>query len=190
MEKKKVIYKSRKKAGVIAIIGLLLAFIGWLFLTYTTNAVAGWSFVILAVFCLLFGFGSSWDRQPMIILTDRGITDMTTLREEIEWDAIRYADEIFYRGQYFIRILVDRDYKPALVQPTWFRRFDRLYEQEGVKAIFIRVAFLDVTSMKLSYFINQMMKADAKERIELLDNFDSLGEKKASHHHRKAYRNT
>lgn len=165
------IYKSRKKAIIIVFIGLLLGLAGWLLLQHATNNTAGWSFTILAILCVIFGIGSRWDRKPYLILTPRGITEMSVTREEIEWDAIRQVDEFYYRGQFFIRLLTDRNYKPKLIQPTWFYRLDRFYKREGVKAIFMRIGFLEVNSQKLSQFIHRMIKASPAERPEILNKF-------------------
>lgn len=161
-----VIYKSRKKAIIIIVTGFVLAIIGWLFFQFTYNDVAGWSFVILAVLSVILGLGNWFDRKPYIILTERGITETTTIREEIEWSAIHQVDEFFYFGQYFIRLLVDRGYKPSLIHSTWFNRFDRLYEKKGVKAIFIRVSSLELGSAKLTQLINKMMIANSTNRIK------------------------
>lgn len=171
MTDKIVIYKSKKKAGLILLVGLLLALGGWVILRHAGQGVTGWSVIILGLLCVLFGIGSWFDRKPYIILTAAGITELTGIRQEIEWDAIRRVDEFYHRGQYFIRLLTDRTYKPTLLQPTWFHRFDRLYEREGVKAIIIRTGFLEVNSIKLSQFINRMIQADAAQRTEILHQF-------------------
>lgn len=166
-----VIYKSQSKAIGFIIFSLLIAGVGWLFLHYGDKDVIAWSFYILAGFCLLFGIGNYFDRKPYIILTDRGITELTNIREEIEWDAILRVDEFYYRGQYFIRLLLDRGYKPATVKPTWFWRFDRLYEKDGIKAIFIRTGYYEVNSLKLAALMQKMIRADAETRTELLYSF-------------------
>ena len=166
-----LIYKSKKKATIITVCGLFIALAGWLFLHYTDNSIAGWSFIIFATMCVIFGIGTRLDRKPQIQLTVNGITDMTGLRQEIEWSAIRHVDEFFYIGQYFLRLLVDRGYKPQLVQPTWFYRFDRLYARQGVKAIFLRISFLEISSHKLYRLISAFMKADAAERTKLIDGY-------------------
>lgn len=165
---KLAIYKSKKKAALITLFGLLLALAGWLFLRYADNGIVGWSFIILAALCVLFGIGTWFDRKPYIILTPDGIIEMAAVREEIAWSAIRHVDDFFYFGQYFLRLLVDRNYKPDLIRPTWFYRFDRLYAREGVKAIFIRISFLEISSTKLSHLINRLLKADRTQRIKLL----------------------
>ncbi|WP_293664974.1 STM3941 family protein [uncultured Parabacteroides sp.] len=168
-----VIYKSRNKAFVIIIVSILLVTAGWLFLQIPDKNIVGWSFIILSVLCLIFGIGTYFDRKPYIILTGKGITEMSTIRDEIEWDAILRVDEFYYRGLYFIRMLVERDYKPASVRPTWFHRFDKLYEKDGIKAIFMRIGFYEINSIKLAGFMQKMIKADPERRIELLNNFRS-----------------
>lgn len=166
-----IIYKSRKKAVIITASGLLLVVAGGLFFQYTNNNLIGWCITIFAILCVIFGIGSWIDKTPYIILTENGIIETSGIHEEIEWDAIRYVDEFYYRGQYFIRLLLDRNYKSNIIQSTWFNRFDKLYAQEGLRAIFIRIGFLEVNSLKLSHFINQMLKADAGHRIKLLNDF-------------------
>lgn len=168
MDNRIVIYKSRKKALVIILLGLVLIVAGWLMVRYIDKEVVGWSFIILSGFCLVLGIGTWVDRKPSLILTPTGITDVSGIREEIEWHAIRQVDESFYRGQYFIRLLLDRGYKPQLLRPTWFARFDRMYEREGVKALFIRTGLLEVNSFQLFQFINQMIKSNPIKRKELL----------------------
>ncbi|MBC8603329.1 hypothetical protein H8784_16570 [Parabacteroides acidifaciens] len=173
MDNRIVIYKSRNKAFVFIIVCLLLAVAGWLFLQIPDKNVVGWSFIILSVLCLIFGIGTYFDRKPYIILTEKGITEMSAIREEIEWDAILRVDEFYYRGLYFIRMLIERDYKPTSVRPTWFHRFDKLYEKDGIKAIFMRIGFYEVNSIKLAGFMQKMIKADTERKIELLNNFRS-----------------
>lgn len=90
MDNRIVIYKSRNKAFVFIIVCLLLAVAGWLFLQIPDKNVVGWSFIILSVLCLIFGIGTYFDRKPYIILTEKGITEMSAIREEIEWDAQFY----------------------------------------------------------------------------------------------------
>ena len=165
------IYKSKKTARIIIFTGLLLAISGGWFIQYADKSTIGGSFIILSILCLIFGIGSWFDRKPYIILTESGITEMFSIREEIEWSAIRQADEFYYRGQYFIRLLLDRNYKPTLMRPAWFYRLDRLYENEGLKAMYIRIAFLEVNSIALAQFINKMIKADAATRIKLLNSW-------------------
>lgn len=169
MANRVVLYKSGKKAIGVIVICLLLAVAAWLLLRYTGKEVIGWSFIILAGLCLILGVGTRVDKKPVLILTTNGITDLRGIRQEIEWDAILRADESFYRGQYFVRLLLDRNYKPELVRPTWFLRFDRLYEREGLKAIFIRTGMLEINSIKLCRFIDKMVKSDPARRAELLD---------------------
>lgn len=174
MNNRVIIYKSKKKSMFIIGFGLLIAIAGLLFLLYTDKNVIGWSFIILSALCLIFGIGTRFDRKPYIIITETGITEMFGAREEIEWDAIRKVDEFYYRGQFFICLLTDRNYKPSLIRPTWFYRFDRLYEAKGLKAIFLRISFLDINSIKLSQFINSMIKADNLKRSELINNFRKI----------------
>lgn len=175
MNNRVIIYKSKKKSITIIVISLLIAIGGWLFLQYTSKNVIGWSFIILSLMCIIFGIGSWFDKKPYIIMTETGITEMYGAREEIEWDAIRKVDEFYYRGQFFICLLTDKNYKPSLIRPTWFFRFDRLFEKEGYKAIFMRINFLEINSIKLSQFINRMIKANMEKRVELLNNFSPLG---------------
>lgn len=169
MNNKIVIYKSRDKAFLIILVSLLLATAAWLSFRYTDRPVLGWSTAVLSILCLLFGIGTLFDRKPYIVLTPKGITELSNIWEEIEWDAILHVDDFYYRGQHFIRLLVNKNYKPESVRSGWFYRFDRFYEQEGVKAVFIRMGFFEVNSIKLARFIDKMVLADAGERIELLN---------------------
>lgn len=168
MTDKLVIYQSKKKALVITFLSPLFAVVGWLFLKYADNAVAGWCFTILAGFCLVYGIGIWFDRKPYLILTETGITELSVVREEIEWNAIRRVGDLYFRGQFFVGLLVDRDYKPGLIVPTWFNRLDRLYASENVKAIFIRPGILEINSARLIRMINSMRKADLTTRRVLL----------------------
>lgn len=84
-----------------------------------------------------------------------------------------YADDFYFRGQYWVRLLLGRDYKPQLIRPAWFWRFDRLYESKGVKAVYIRTMGLEVDSMRLAALIRRMKEADMSERIGLLREFRS-----------------
>lgn len=166
-----VIHKSRKKAVVVTVIGFLLGMAGGLFLQYTDQTVVGWCFIIAAVFTLIYGFGSMFDRRPYVILDEQGITELFSIREQIEWQAIRYTDDFYFRGQYFVRMLLDRNYKPHLIRPPWFWRFDRIYGREGMKAVYIRTSGLEINSMRLAELIRRMTQADNAGKAELLHRY-------------------
>lgn len=168
-----IIHKSRKKAVCITVAGLLAGIAGGLVLYYVRDVVLGWCFVITAGFALLYGMGSLFDRRTYIVLTEYGITEPFAIREQIEWDAVLYADDFYFRGRYWVRLLLGRDYKPQLIRPAWFWRFDRLYESKGVKAVYIRTMGLEVDSMRLAALIRRMKEADMSERIGLLREFRS-----------------
>lgn len=171
MDNKVVIYKSKSKAFAFIIASLILVIGGWLFLQLPDKIVIGWSFIILSVMCLIFGVGNFFDKKPYIIMTEKGITELTSIRVEIEWEEILQVNEFYYRGMYFIRILINRDYKSAQLHPTWFYRFDKLFEKDGIKAIYIKTGFYEVNSIRLAGFIRMMTKADINKRVELLYNF-------------------
>lgn len=168
MVSKVVIYQSRKKALTITLLSPIWAVIGWLFLHYTDNITAGWCFIILSGMCLIYGIGMWFDRKPYLIITEKGITDMSVIREEIEWEAIRRVGDLYFRGQFFVCLLVDRDYKPDIIVPTWFYRLDRIYATQNVKALYIRPGILEVNSARLVHMIKSMKNADASTRKNLL----------------------
>lgn len=163
-----VIRKSRRKAVRITVAGFLLGIAGGLFLEYAGNALVGWCFLIAALFTLLLGIGSLADRRPYLVLTERGITEPFSIREEIAWEAILGVDDFFFRGQYIVRLLLDRRYKPDLIRPGWFWRFDRIYANEGVKAVYIRTSGLEIGSKRLTDLIRRMQLSDITERRERL----------------------
>lgn len=162
------IRKSRKTAAGITVVGFLVGIGGALLLQYAGETLVGWLFIITAGFTLIYGFGTLFDRRPSLILNREGITELYTICEPIEWDAILYADDFFFRGQYLVRLLLDRAYKPALVRPTWFWRFDRLYGREGLKAIYIRTSGLEIRAAQLVALIRRMKEADGAQRDEIL----------------------
>lgn len=166
-----VVHKSKRKSALITAVGFLIALAGGLVLGYTDATVVGWCFLIAAAFTLIYGIGTSFDRRPYIVLTERGITELLTIREEIGWDAIRYADDFFFRGQSFVRLLLDPDYKPQLIRPTWFWRFDRLYGQDNGRAVYLRATGLEINSMQLAALIRRMREADPAQRGELLKKY-------------------
>lgn len=168
MDSKVVIYQSRRKAMLITFLSPVLAIAGWLFLNYTSNVTAGWCFIILAALCLIYGAGVWYDRRPYLILTEKGITELSVIREEVEWEAIRRVGSFYFRGQFFVCLLVSRDYKPDLLVPTWFYRLDRLYATENMKALYIRPGVLDINSARLIRMINRMRESDRGMRKELL----------------------
>lgn len=168
MTSKVVIYQSRKKAAVITFFSPILALTGWLFLEYAGNGTAGWSFIILSGLCFIYGIGIWFDRKPYLVLTETGITDLSVIREEIEWDAIRGVGDFYFRGQFFVCLLIDRNYKPDLIRPTWFYRLDRLYAAENVRAVYIRPGILEINSARLIRMINRLRQADAAGRAKLL----------------------
>lgn len=162
------IHKSRKKATATTVVGFLAGIAGGLILHYVGDRVLGWCFIITAVFTLIYGFGSMFDRRAYIVLDEQGITETFSIRERIEWDAILYANDFFFRGQYWVRLLLARTYKPQLIRSTWFRRFDRIYASKGVKAVYIRTSGLEIDSMKLVAWIRKMRKADPGQRAAVL----------------------
>lgn len=166
-----VIRKSRKKATATTVAGFLAGIAGGLVLYYVGDRLLGWCFVITAVFTLIYGIGSLFDRKPYIILSESGITDTATVREQIGWDAILHADDFFFRGGYFVRLLLRRDYKPQAIPPSRFLRFDRIYESKGVKAVYLRTGGLETDSMQLVVLIRRMVAADAQQRTEILGGY-------------------
>lgn len=174
----RVIRKSKKKAATVTVVGFLAGIAGGLILHYVHDVVLGWCFVLTAGLALLYGIGSLADRRPYLILTERGLTELFTLREEIAWDAIPHADEFFYRGQYWVRLLLDRNYKPQL-STTGFRRFDRIYAAQGVRPVYLRMMGLEMDSMQLVSLIRKMKAAAPEERTALLtDNAENEGRRR------------
>lgn len=163
-----IIHKSKRKAIAITAAGLLLALAGGVVLQYLQDDLLGWCLIIAAIFVLILGVGSIFDRKPQLILTAQGITEPFVIREEIGWDAILRADDFFFRGQYFVRILLDRDYKPDSIRPAWFWRLDRIYGNEGLRALYIRASNLELNSKQLTTLIVRMAKADPVSRAGLI----------------------
>ena len=176
--RKLVIRKSKKTAAIVTVAGFALGIGGALLLQYAGEEVVGWLFIITAAFTLIYGFGSLFDRRPQLVLTVEGITELFTIREEIAWEAIRHADDLFYRGQYIVRLLLDRSYKPMSVRPSWFWRFDRLYAQQGLKAVYIRTSGLEMNARQLVGLIRRMTAADAAERVDVLKAFAGRRDKR------------
>ena len=57
------------------------------------------------------------------------------------------------------------------VRPSWFWRFDRLYAQQGLKAVYIRTSGLEMNARQLVGLIRRMTAADAAERVDVLKAF-------------------
>lgn len=165
-----IIRKSRKKAATITVVGFLAGIAGGLVLHYVNDVVLGWVLVITAGLTLLYGIGSLADRRPYLILTEHGITELFTVRDQIAWEAILHADDFFYRGQYWVRLLLDRNYKPQL-GTTGFRRFDRIYEARGVRPLYLRMMGLEMDSMQLVALIRRIKAADPARRSEVLSEY-------------------
>lgn len=174
------IHKSRKKAVSVTVAGFLAGIAGGMTLLYIHDAVLGWCLVLTAVLTLLYGIGSLFDRKPQIVLSERGIAEQYTIREVIEWEAVLYADDFYFRGQYWVRLLLPQDYKPELIRPGMFWRFDRIYESKGVKAVYIRTMGLEIDSAQLVALIRKMKSADPHQRIDLLRSYVKKG--KARYH--------
>lgn len=168
MDSKVVIYRSERKAMLFIFLGPVFAIAGWLFLQHTGNTTAGWSFIILSGLCLIYGIGMWADRKPYLILTEKGITEMSVIREEIEWEAIRQVGSFYFRGQFFVCLLLDRNYKPDLITPTWFYRLDRIYAVENLKAVYIRPGILEINASRLLRIINILRESDPLTRKKLL----------------------
>lgn len=165
----RIIRKSRKKATGITVAGFLAGIAGGLILHYVHDILLGWCLVITAIFTLIYGIGSLLDRRAYIVLTEQGITERFSIREQIEWDAVIHADDFYFRGQYWVRLILDRNYKPQLIRPGWFWRFDRIYESKGVKAIYIRTMGLEIDTMQLVALIRKMAEAEPSQRREVLE---------------------
>ena len=73
-----IVHKSRKKAVRITVAGFLAGIAGGLILYCVRDVVLGWCFVATAGFTLLYGIGSLYDRRPYIVLTEDGITAITS----------------------------------------------------------------------------------------------------------------
>ena len=117
----------------------------------------------------MYGICSLYDRRPYIVLTEDGITEMFTIRGQIEWEAILYADDFYLRALYWVRLLLERICKPQLIRPAWFWRFDRRYASKGVKAVYLRTIRLESDSLLRGALIRRMKEADVPGRIELLN---------------------
>lgn len=164
-----MIYKSGINAVIMTLAGITLGAAAVCFLLLTAEQLLGWCLAISAVFCTIIGADSFLDKKPYIALSEYGITDLSVIREEIEWDAILYVDDFFYRGQDIVRLLVGSDYKPDLIRPSWFNRLDGFYRRQGLKALYIRTNGLDVKSAQLVAFIERMVKAGTDERSYLVE---------------------
>lgn len=163
------IYKSRKKAGYLFLFAVVFVFFGVFLLEDNQRVVIGWSCIILGGFGMLYTLYAWFNRKPQIILSDIGISARTFRNEVIEWDAITASDEFFFRGQYYIRILVDKDYKPQIPRSGWFYRIDRIYAKNGVKAVYLNTNMLDVSSAQLNRFIHKMVLSNDAERKKMLN---------------------
>lgn len=162
-----IIRKSQKKAVAVTLVGFLLGMGGGALLYATDQTVMGWCFVIAAGFTLVYGIGTWFDRKPYIVLTPHDLTELAVIRRPIAWDELLHADDFYYRGKYFVRLLLARDSRLD-IPSTWFWRFDRIYRQEGVKAVYLQTSGLEVNSMQLAGLIRQMIRSDEAERTALL----------------------
>lgn len=93
-----IVHKSRKKAVCITVAGFLAGIAGGLILYCVRDVVLGWCFVATAGFTLLYGIGSLYDRRPYIVLTEDGITEMFTIRGQIEWEAHPLRGRFLFPG--------------------------------------------------------------------------------------------
>lgn len=162
--------RSRRKAVSITIAGFVIGMVGSLLL-YADDASSGWLLVITAVFTLIYGFGTMGDRRPRIVLDEYGLTELFTVREQIEWEAIRQVNDFWFRGQNRVCLLLDRNYKMEQIQPMHFRRFDRIYESQGLKAIFIDTLGLEIGAHELAVLLERMRTSAPERRTELLRQF-------------------
>lgn len=163
-----IVRTSRKKAVRVVAAGFAAALAGAYVLYAGHDAVVGVCLVLSALFALLYGFGSLADRRPRLVLTERDITELDTIREPIEWEAVRHVDDVYYRGQFWVRLLLDRAYKPQRIRSAGFRRFDRIYASEGLRAVYIRAMGLEIGAVPLADLIRRLATADAPQRVELL----------------------
>lgn len=162
------IHKSRKKAFVFIVAGIAAGIAAGPVMRCARDTAAGWCLILTAVFTLLYGIGTLCDRSPYLILTERGILETHTLGEEIEWEAVLRADDFYFRGQDWVRLLLDRNDKPQFMRPSMFRRFDRLYDSKRLKAVYIGMLGLEFDSARLTALIREMIAAAPQQRTGLL----------------------
>ncbi len=167
MDREIEIYKSKRQAITIIIISLAILVTGILLLTATDKTVAGWSIIILAALGLLFSISSVSDKKPQIKVNETGISDRTFPNELIEWGAIRNATSIDFRGQRYIRLVVDKDYKPSL-PGNRFYRLDYLNNKAGIKAVYIKMSMIDADPAKLILFTRAMAQSNPAKRHQLM----------------------
>lgn len=168
MDEQIIIRRSKKKAAMILLAGVLPLVAGYLLFVYANDEVFGWILLITAALFFLLGISNLRDRKPQIILTGKGITEPYSIREEIEWDAVLQVDDFFFRGQDFVRMLLPEKYKDGLIRPGWFWRLDPIYAQQGLKAVYIRVSGLEINSRMLAGLIHDIVKTAPEERAAYL----------------------
>ncbi|HCO67736.1 MAG TPA: hypothetical protein DIT04_08305 [Dysgonomonas sp.] len=162
------IYKSKRKGIYLIIFFLLLLVVGILLLGNTDKNVAGWGLIILGSLSLITGLYMILDRRPQIIISSEGVSVYNLNYELIEWDAISTVDEIWFRGQLYVVVLLDRSYKTSQIPDLWFYRINRLYERSDAKAILIRTSMLDVKSDEILALMKAMITTDSQRRIDLI----------------------
>lgn len=168
MDREIALYKSKRKARTIIGVCIVVLIAGVIILINTDKTVAGWSILLLSVFGLIFGISTFFERKPVIVMDESGISERSFGNDSIEWGAMKSADPFHFRGQYYIRIITDKNYKPSL-PGNRFYRLDRLNDQAGIKTLYLKISMVDANPRKLLLFIREMMKADLYHRRTLLE---------------------
>lgn len=168
MSREVKVYKSKRKAATMLLISVVVLIIGVLLVLNTDKQVAGWSIIILSGLGLLLGLSTLLDRMPLISVDETGIADRTQKNETIEWNAIHDANPFHFRGQYYLRIIVDKDYKPSLIGNRFYR-LDRFNDKAGIKALYLKMSLLDADPANLVMFIRAMAHSEPEQRRRLMN---------------------
>lgn len=164
-----IVHKSRKKAVCITVAGFLAGIAGGLSCTMSAMrflAGVSWRRRVLPFYTVSARCTTA---DPISYLPKTALPRCSRSAGRSNGRPIRYADDFYFRGQYWVRLLLESNYKPQLIRPAWFWRFDRLYESKGVKAVYLRTMGLEMDSMQLVALIRRMKEADVPGRIELLN---------------------
>lgn len=155
-----IIYKSKKKAAYIILLSVVSIIIGILILANNNKPVAGWSIEILGFLFLLYGLYSLFDARPQLIINSDGISSRSHRYELIEWKAVLASGEFWFRGQYYIRLVVPADYKPSLIPALWFYRVDKIYTRTSQKPVYLKVSMLELSSQEIIKIIRSRTKTN------------------------------
>lgn len=151
-------YKSVKKSIKLVFVCTPFILISFFMLIYSDHTLLGWFGITI------FGFGypiaiyNILDKRPQIIINETGIFDRRIIKEVINWENIKGAYITNIDGHKYISIVLQDSFKQNRQKNTLRKWTEFLNKAVGGQEFNLNLAQLDVDEVKLTNFINEMIK--------------------------------